>query len=304
MKENHDYHSERTIKVNGMNEFFKKLTRLLRCSEPDTSLRETIEELIEETDEIEPSIESDERQILGNVLNLRDLTAHDIMTPRADLVAVPDTYTEAEIMDEFVRTGISWLVVYNTNLDHIVGMVHAKDMLAWIHSKKPFLLPALLKDVMFISPAMRTLDLLLMMRKSGIKVAVVVDEFGGVDGLVTFQQVIEEIIGDIEGSDETMHNPELHWRSDGTIVADGRSSMEELDELVGGVLSLLPKDEDVDVETLNGLVVYLAGRVPSRGEIIRHTNGMEFEILDADPRCVKRLCIRNIPIKAIRKNAL
>lgn len=295
--------SERHPKTQTLNSFLKRFWRYCRKSEHDASLRETIEELIEETNEEVPSIESDERLLLENVLSLRDLTAHDIMLPRADVIAVPDTILEAELMDQFTKTGLSWLIVYKENLDHVTGMIHAKDMLAWVYSKKPFMLKALTKDVMFISPAMRTLDLLLTMRESGMKVAVVVDEYGGVDGLVTFSQLIEEIIGDIEGDNEQSPAPQLNWRSDGAIIADGRSTFEELDELVGHELNLIDDDEDID--TLSGLVAFLAGRVPNRGELIAHPNGLEFEILDADPRRVKRICIRNIPSstpKNIKKN--
>lgn len=284
--------SERHSKTHSIRGFFKRFWRYCRKGEYDASLRETIEELIEETNEEVPSIESDERILLENVLSLRDLTAHDIMIPRADVIAVADSITEAELMDHFLKTGLSWLVVYKENLDHVIGIVHTKDMLMWNYSKKPFKLKALLKDVMFISPAMRTLDLLLTMRGSGMKVAVVVDEYGGVDGLVTFSQLIEEIIGDIEGDNEQSPAPQLNWRSDGAIIADGRSTFEELDELVGCKLNLIDEDEDID--TLSGLVAFLAGRVPNRGELIFHPKGIEFEILDADPRRVKRICIRNI----------
>ncbi len=288
---------ERCAKAPSFSTMLKRFWRYCRKGESDPSLRETIEELIEESNEDNPSIESDERLLLGNVLNLRDLTAHDIMTPRADMIAVSDTITEDELIDQFVKTGISWLVVYKENLDHVIGIVHTKDVLAWMHGKKPFMLKALLKDVMFISPAMRTLDLLLTMRKSSLRVAIVVDEYGGVDGIVTFSQLIEEIIGDIEDNNVQSPAPQLNWRSDGSVLADGRCTFWELDELVGRPLHLI--DEDEDIETLSGLAAFLAGRVPSRGELITHPNGMKFEILDADPRCVKRLCIYNIPNESI-----
>ncbi|MDP3372351.1 MAG: transporter associated domain-containing protein [Candidatus Paracaedibacteraceae bacterium] len=283
--------------------FIKRFWRYCRKGDHDTSVRETIEELIEEADEDFPSIESDERLLLGNVLNLRDLTAHDIMVPRADIIAVPNSISEVELLEQFVKTGISWIVVYKDNLDHVVGMIQIKDVLAWLYSQKPFMLKALLKEVMFISPAMRTLDLLLTMRESGLKVAIVVDEYGGVDGLVTFSQLIEEIIGDIEDTSDQSPSPQLNWRSDGAIIADGRCTFEELDELAGKELDLIDDDEDID--TLSGLITFLAGRVPSRGELITHPKGIEFEILDADPRRVKRLCIRHIPSitsEPIKKN--
>ncbi len=284
--------TEQSAKTQNVRSLIKRFWRYYRKSENDSSLRETIEELIEESDEDVSSIESDERVILGNVLNLRDLTAHDIMVPRADVIAIPETISEAELIDQFIKTGVSWLIVYRENLDNVAGMIRIKELIAWIYSKKPFLLKALIKDVMFISPAMRTLDLLLTMRESGMKVAVVVDEYGGVDGLVTFSQLIEEIIGDIEGNNEQSPAPQLNWRSDGAIIADGRITFEELDELIDQELNLIDEDEDID--TLSGLVTFIAGRVPNRGELISHPKGIEFEILDADPRRVKRLCIRNI----------
>jgi CBS domain containing-hemolysin-like protein len=273
--------------------FFNSLKRMWRYykkTDSDASLRETIEELIEETDEAVPSIESDERQILGNVLDLRDSTAYDIMIPRADIMAISLDSTADDLVSYFVKTGVSWLVVYQKDLDHVVGLIHAKDMLAWAHNKKEFKVRSLLKDVMFISPAMRTLDLLITMRESGTKVAIVVDEYGGVDGLVTFSVLIEEIIGDIEDTDEQAPSHQLQWRSDGTVLADGRSQLEELDKLIGSTLDLV--DQEEDIETLGGLVVFLAGRVPLRGELISHPKGIEFEILDADPRRIKRLSIR------------
>ena len=272
--------------------YLKKIKRLIRRSEADTSLRETIEELIEENSEAIPSIESDERLLLGNVLNLRDLTSHDIMTPRADMIAVADTISRTELIDKFIETGISWLVVYKHTLDNVIGMIHARDLLPLIQKDVEFTITAFLKEVMFVSPAMRTLDLLLMMKKSAIKIAIVVDEYGGVDGLVTFSQLIEEIIGDIEDNSNLTPVPQLNWRSDGAVLADGRCSLDELDDLVDDKLNLIDKNDDI--ETLSGLVVHLAGRVPSRGEIICHKKGYEFEVLDADPRYVKRVCIHNL----------
>ncbi|MCX7338141.1 MAG: hemolysin family protein [Alphaproteobacteria bacterium] len=265
--------------------FWKKLSK----NDSDSSLRETLEELIEESLEEEPSIESDERQLLGNVLNLKDLTAADVMVPRADIMAAPITVTEGDLVALFVKTGITQLPIYRDTLDNIVGTVHIKDLLAWFHAKNPFAIKNLLKEVIFISPAMRTLDLLLQMRETGCKMAVVVDEFGGVDGLVTFECLIEEIIGDIQEAHDQEASTQIQVKSDGTIVADARTTLEEVEEVLGIPLAL--SEEDID--TLGGLVVFIAGRVPIRGELIRHPSGVEFEVLEADPRCIRRLCIRN-----------
>jgi CBS domain containing-hemolysin-like protein len=274
-----------------MRSLFRKALRRLRRHDADVTLRETIEELIEESDGEEFSIESDERQLIGNVLDLRDLTASDVMIPRADIIAVPDTIEGEELIELFIKTGVSRLPVYKDSLDQVLGVIDIKEALAWLNSKKPFKMKSVIRDVLFISPAMRTLDLLLQMRESGRKLAIVVDEFGGVDGIVTFANLIEEIIGDIQDAHTQSPKSQITLKADGTITADARTTLEELDETTGHTLDL--NGEGEDIETLGGLVVFLAGRVPVRGELIQHPKGLSFEVLDADPRRVKRLCLRN-----------
>jgi len=274
-----------------MRSLFKKAIKRLKRHDNDATLRETIEELIEESAESEEtSIESDERQLIGNVLDLRDLTAYDVMTPRADIIAVPDSITGEELVELFIKSGVSQLPVYKDSLDQVVGVIDIKEILGWMNSRKPFKIRQHLRDVLFISPSMRTLDLLLQIRESGRRLAIVVDEFGGVDGIVTFANLIEEIIGDIQDAHAQTPKSQIGIKPDGTITADARTTLEELDEAVGHSLDLNGQDEDID--TLGGLVVFLAGRVPVRGELIQHPKGVSFEVLDADPRRVKRLCLR------------
>ncbi len=272
--------------------FLKNIWRKFKKNETDGSLRETIEELIEESVESVPSIESDERQLLGNVLNLRDLTAYDVMIPRADIIAVPLTATAPEVLQLFVKSGVMRILVYRENLDTVLGMLHIKDILTWQNSKKPWVIKNLIREVLFISPTMRTLDLLLKMRQTGSKMAIVVDEYGGVDGLVTFANLIEEIIGDIQDAHDQTPSAQIEIRPDGSVIADARTTLEELNEAIPHALSLNDSDEDID--TVGGLVVFLAGRVPTRGELIRHPAGIEFEVLEADPRRVRRLCLRHV----------
>ena len=268
-----------------MRQFWKKLTR-----QDDSSLRETLEELIEESDEVEPSIESDERLLLGNVLNLRELTAHDVMIPRADIVAVSSSITPQEIIATMTRTGLSRIPVYKDNLDEILGMISMKDMLAWSQNKSAtFKIRPLLREVLFISPSMRTLDLLLQMRQSGTKMALVVDEYGGIDGLVTFANLIEEIIGDIQDAHDQSPPMRLQRLADGSVLVDARYNLEELEEQLS--IALHESDITDDVDTIGGLVTLLLGRVPSPGELIRHPGGFEFEVMDADPRRIKSLLI-------------
>lgn len=270
--------------------FFKNFWCKLKKSNNEGRLRETIEELIDEVHEVE-HIESNEREILGNVLNLRDLTAYDVMLPRADIIAAPFNVSAQDIIQQFVKTGVLQILIYKDNLDNVIGMLHVKDILAWQSSKKAWVIKALLRDVLYISPTMRTLDLLLKMRETGSKIAVVVDEYGGVDGLVTFSNLIEEIIGDIQDAGEQPPSVQIELRPDGTIIADARTTLEELNKAIGAELPL--NDHEDDVDTLGGVVALLAGRVPIRGEVVRHPSGIEFEVLEADPRKVRRLCIRH-----------
>lgn len=273
-----------------LRQLFRKIFK-----QEENNLRETLEELIEEIDEVEPSIESDERALLGNVLNLRDLTAQDVMIPRADIVAVSHEIEAAELIATMTRTGLSKIPVYKENLDDIIGMVTMKDMLAWAQGKPEFKIRKMLREVLFISPSMRTLDLLLQMRQSGTKLALVVDEYGGIDGLVSFSDLIEEIIGDIQNAHDQAPPTQLQKLHDGNILVDARYNLEELQEILGVTLSSEEIAEDID--TIGGLIVTLAGHVPVPGELIQHDSGIEFEVMDADPRRVKRILIRSLPKK-------
>lgn len=278
--------SDSSIRRFSLNRFFRKLTGR---PDPDTNLRETIEELIEESTEENPSIDHDERELLGNVLSLRDLTAHDVMIPRVDIIAVPLDVTSDELIATINRSQLKQILVYKETMDEVVGMIQVKDLLAWVSSKKSFNIKALIREVLFVSPALGTLDLILQMRETGTKVALVVDEFGGIDGLVTFSDLIEEIIGDIQDAQDRNAPAPLQMRSDGAIIADGRVTLEEITETYH--LDLMIADLEDDIETIGGLVASIAGRVPKRGEIVSHPNGTEFVVLEADPRRVKRVQI-------------
>ena len=193
------------------------------------------------------------------------------------------------------REGHSRLPVYRDNLDDALGMVHIKDVLAWRGEAKDFGLSRILRQALFVSPSMRVLELLLEMRVKRVHLALVVDEFGGIDGLVTIEDLVEEIVGEIEDEHDVADEPELMLDADGNLDADARAPIEALEALAGSVFS---EEEREDIDTLGGLVFSLAGRVPIRGELIRHASGLEFEIVDADPRRVKRLRVRGLPAPA------
>src|SRR5690606_36063106 len=208
------------------------------------------------------------------------LTAYDIMVPRADIAAVPHDISLEALIETIIEQGHSRYPVFRESLVDVVGMTHIKDVLSCTSGSRPFDISALVRKVLFVAPSMRALDLLLQMRMSRIHMALVVDEFGGIDGLATIEDVVEEIVGEIEDEHDVAEGPKLVPRPDGTLVADARATIEEFEERVGPVLTEEEREQDID--TLGGLVFSLTGRVPSRGELVTHPSGIAFEVLDAD----------------------
>ncbi len=216
------------------------------------------------------------------------------MVPRADIVAVEIATPIDEVIRIMSNAGHSRIPVYRETLDEVTGIIHIKDILNYVKNERPFKVSDIMRRVLIAAPSMRVLDLMLEMRLSRVHMALVVDEFGGIDGLVTIEDLVEEIVGEIEDEHDVSEAPRLDLRPDGTLVADARATIEEFEELIGPVLSEEERDEDID--TLGGLLFSLAGRVPTRGELVEHPeSGISFEVLEADPRRVKRLRLRNLP---------
>ncbi len=259
---------------------------LARVRDADDSARDTLDELIEEREDAAVPIDDDERALLANILELRGRTISDVMVPRADIVAVGRDASLSEVIDILTKKGHSRLPIYGESLDDIVGMVHIKDVLAWRGEDANFSLAKVQRKILFVSPSMQVLELLLEMRAERSHMAVVVDEFGGVDGLVTIEDLVEEIVGEIEDEHDLDNEPRLIRNADGSYTADARVTIEMLEAEVGRIVT---DAERQTIDTLGGLVFALDGRVPIRGELVRHPSGYEFEILDADPRHVKRL---------------
>jgi len=262
-----------------------------RRAKPGETVREALEELIEERDSASIPIDDHERQLLGNILHLRGVTAADVKVPRADIVAVEARTTLGDLITLFLECGHSRLPVYRRTLDDVIGMVHIKDLIEVLGQGKPFVLTRMLRRVQFVAPSMRVTDLLLEMRLRRTHLALVVDEYGGIDGLVTIEDLVEQIVGEIEDEHDQDSPPDIVPLADGSFVADARASVAEFEDLLGPVLTEEERDE---VETLGGLVFFVAGRVPGRGELIVHSAGLEFEVVDADPRRVKRLRVRRL----------
>ena len=270
----------------------KQVFKQLSLTPGDNVVRETLEELMEEGDHQVDS-DSHERTLLRNVLDLRDITAWDVMVPRADITAIDIKTPIPELVSEMVKMAHSRLPVYRNTLDDVVGMVHIKDVLAQLNSAKKMVLSDLVRKVLFVSPSIRALDLLQEMRMTRLHLALVVDEFGGIDGLITIEDLVEEIVGEIIDEHDVEEGPKIINQSDGTAVANARATVEELEELFGPVLNAEEKEE---AETLAGLIYSITGRIAKRGEIIRHGTGLEFEVLEADPRRLKTVRVR-LPTK-------
>jgi len=273
-------------------EFRGWMRALLRRRNGDGQIRETLEDLIEDREEAEVPIDPDERTLIANILALHDMTAEDVMVPRADIVAVPEDTPQDELITLISEEAHSRLPVYRENLDEVVGMVHIKDVLSALKRQGGAKVSELVRRILFVAPSMRVLDLLLEMRQSRIHMAIVVDEYGGVDGIVTIEDVVEEIVGEIEDEHDVAQGPTLTRRDDGTVLADARTELEEFEDFVGPVFGDAEREEN---DTLGGVVFALVDRVPQRGEIVRHPSGLEFEVLDADPRRIHRLRVRNLP---------
>ena len=301
-----DFSGSRTARSNGQGAETGRLSRiwhwlrgLLRGGNGDSVLRDTIKEIIEEIEEAESEeasatpISGDERVMLANLLKQRHRTTYDVMVPRADIVAVEVGTSLQELLKVMGKVGHSRLPVYRGTLDDAVGLVHIKDVLPRTAKAERFKLESITRRVLFAAPSMRVLDLLLEMRESRIHMALVVDEFGGIDGLITIEDLVEEIVGEIEDEHDVAELPKLVDRPDGSLIADARTTVEAFEERVGRFLSEEEREEDID--TLGGLVFYLADRIPGRGELILHPgSGISFEVMDADPRRIKRLRVRNL----------
>ncbi|MCB9973394.1 MAG: HlyC/CorC family transporter [Rhodospirillales bacterium] len=272
------------------------LKTLLKSKSPqDTSLREALEEVIEEfEDHPEHHIAVHERILISNVLKLRDMTVFDVMVPRADIVAISLDTENKDLLALLSEKQYSRLPVYRDNLDDVIGTIHIKDILAELaQGHQNFKLKDLIRSVPIVSPAMPVLDLMLQMQQSTKHLALVVDEYGGIDGLVTIGDLVESIVGEIDDEFQNETQPALIRNADGTLIVDARYDLDEFEEEFG---KILPDDEREDIDTLGGLAFALAGRIPARGEILTHEqSGLRLEILDADPRRVNRLKIRDLP---------
>lgn len=269
----------------------RRLRELALGPEQEGSLRRTLEEILEETEGGEHRrLSEEERALVQRALSFGELEVADIMVPRSDVKAVPVEASLAEVVAAMRTAGHSRLLVYRQTLDEVIGIVHLKDLLDYWGDGADFVLERIVRQVPVVPPSMRVLELLLELRTSRQHLAVVVDEFGGTDGLVTLEDVVSELLGEIADERAAQRTPQLVERPDGTLEVDGRLDLEELEERLG--LRLLGEDERDEADTVAGLIFALVDRVPARGEVVEHPSGVRFEVLDADPRRIKRVSVR------------
>jgi magnesium and cobalt transporter len=275
------------------------LSRLLgRLRNTEQSVRESIAELVQEagteaalgTAGEAVGLNLQERALIANVLRLREITADDVMVPRPDIIAMRADVTLAQAIDQIRKEGHSRLPVYREHLDDLAGMVHIKDVFAFNGAPEEFSVEKILRKPLMVAPQIGVLDLLLQMRQTRTHLALVVDEYGGIDGLVTIEDLVETIVGDIADEHDEIEGPMFAERADGALDLNALLPIEDFEGLMGPVLS--DDERAADIETVGGLVFNLAGRVPTKGEIVTHPSGIEFLVLEADARRIRRLRAR------------
>lgn len=289
------------------------LSRLKQRLAGTKDLRESLEGVIESHAETTggPGMAPDARSMLGNLLNFQDLRVDDLMVPRADIVGIEEGQSLRDLLDRFIEANHSRLPVYRETLDDVVGMIHVKDFLRWMATKgrtrkgkgaNGLALTAtelsstvkqhaaIIREVLYVPLSMPASDLLFKMKTTHKHLAVVVDEYGGTDGLVSFEDIVETIVGEISDEHDDDEEADLiKKQNDTTYMADGRLAIATLEEMFA--VDLLPDDQEDEADTLGGLIFEMSGRVPVRGEMIVHPSGLEFEVADSDLRRVKRVRI-------------
>ena len=303
--------------------WFSGLRRRLGRGGSDT-VREAIEEALKTT-EGDQQLSTAERDMLQRTLRFGGLRVDDVMVPRADIIAVDETETVRDLLQLFDEAGVSRIPLFRETLDDPRGMIHIKDLVRWLMGdasgrpategraplaatrpklvevpadrpgfdlaktdlSKPIVGTKLRRPVLYVPPSMPATNLLIRMQTTRIHMALVVDEYGGTEGLVTIEDLVEQIVGDIEDEHDEAETQNILGDMRTGLTAVARTPVKELEQKLG--MQLLTSEQEAEIDTLGGLVFSLVGHVPARGELVRHPAGVEFEVLDADARRVKRV---------------
>ena len=250
---------------------------------------ETIEEIIDEREERgeETLVDSEELLLLKNLFKLRDIRAGQVMIPRIDIIGIPKSGSISEIKDLFIRDKFTRLPVYDKSLDNVVGVIHVKDLLCkLLESDSDISIADLMtNNVLFVPTSIRALDLLRDMQTKRTQMAIVVDEYGGTAGLITLEDLLEEIVGEIEDEHDALDSPPILRSVRGGWEADARIPLSEIEKVIGSFTT--EDDRAADIDTIGGLVFHLAGRLPTSNEIINHPSGLRFQATQVDSRCIR-----------------
>ena len=275
-------------------EFLNKLEKFLKKNKTKDNLNQDIKDFLNKRIKNKKPLKLDEEKIISNVFKLPEVLVSDIMIPRSDIISIHADSTIKSLIKLIGRTNHSRYPVHDKNRDNIIGMVHIKDAISTWESKKKIKIKKLVRKLLFSPPSKTVLDLILEMRTSHTHMAIIIDEHGGVDGLVTIEDLVEEIVGEIkdehEGQEEKKENI-YSVTSKGNIIVNARMQIEKFEENYGKILN--NESDFKGIDTMGGLVFTLFGRVPLKGEVITHTSGCEFEILDVDSRKIRKILVRN-----------
>jgi CBS domain containing-hemolysin-like protein len=278
-----------TRQDDGGSRLWRGMRHLLFGDDSEPTLREEIEDAIDEAEDSRPvagDLSPAERQMLRNLLHFGEQTAGDICVTRGDIMAVPSTISFDDLVRAFADAGHSRLPVYGESLDNVIGMIHIKDVfVVSVDPSRDRSIAALMREPLFVPESMGVIELLARMRQQRIHLGIVVDEFGGTEGLVTIEDVVEEIVGDIEDEHDEAEAGMLTMVDDGVWEADARLELDELAQAVDPRLS----SADDEVDTVGGLFFLLAGHIPAKGECVAHPSGWTIEAVDSDPRRIIRV---------------
>jgi CBS domain containing-hemolysin-like protein len=286
---------------------------------PGQTLRDTLEAALK-TDAQKDAFTDEEREMLLRMLRFGSLRIDDVMVPRADIIALDERASVAEFLRTFEEAGVSRIPVFHETPDDIRGMVHIKDLVSWMTSEaaanmearpaaeagttetsrfdfgrldlsRPILTTKVRRPVLFVPPSMPAMNLLIRMQTTRIHMALVIDEYGGTDGLVSIEDLVEQIVGDIEDEHDAVEASHIIVDPKQGLIASARTPIRELENHLN--IKLLKAEEETEIDTLGGLIFALIGRVPSRGELVQHASGVEFEVIDADTRRIKKVKVHS-----------
>ncbi|MFL2676500.1 MAG: hypothetical protein CNE97_04280 [alpha proteobacterium MED-G10] len=275
-----------------LNNIINKIRSILKPSDRE-NIKDVLEDLIEDNGNGTEKIDDGTKNIFKNVINLHNKCIEDVMIPRADIDAVSIETTLNDLVNFIDKTKHSRIPVFENNLDKVLGMIHIRDLFEKIHQrntkkKSTKIAKKMIRKILFSSPSMKVIDLLLKMRSEQIHMAIVIDEFGGTNGIVTIEDLVEEIVGEIKDEHDFEEVDEIKKISKKSFEISARISLEEFEKRLNVKLNIDERDE---IDTLGGFIFFLLGRIPGRGEVVSYKKNIEFTIIEADTRRIKRILV-------------